>query len=190
MVTRLMFLLDGRPLSLDTAFTHDGVQYPAIWLRLASPEEREAIGIVEAPNPATYDQRFYWGISEDGSLIEKDLSQLKEQWTAQVKTTAKTLMDSTDWMVTRSAEPGGKPVPQAVLDERNLIRSKSDEKEDAIEQANTVAELAAYVTGAGFWQWNEASSEEADASEDFASGLGGISSGAIYGGEGEDVITL
>ena len=57
-----MFLLDGKPLSPDVAFTTpDGTQYPANWLRLASPEERAAIGITEAPDPEQYDQRFYWG---------------------------------------------------------------------------------------------------------------------------------
>ena len=40
-----MFILDGKPLSPDNAFTHDGINYPANWLRLATPEEREAIGI-------------------------------------------------------------------------------------------------------------------------------------------------
>ena len=37
-----MFLLDGKPLALDTPFTDPatGVQYPANWLRLATPEER------------------------------------------------------------------------------------------------------------------------------------------------------
>ena len=55
-----MLLLDGKPLSYDRAFTHDGIQYPANWLRLASWEEKSAIGITEVPNPPYYDQRFYW----------------------------------------------------------------------------------------------------------------------------------
>jgi hypothetical protein len=46
-----MFVLDGKPLSPDVAFTHDGIQYPANWLRLATPEERAAIGITEVPDP-------------------------------------------------------------------------------------------------------------------------------------------
>jgi hypothetical protein len=189
---RIMFILDGKPLSPDRAFTHNNVQYPATWLRNVSPEDRAAIGIEEVPDQVqTWDQRFYWGVSEDGSLIEKDLQQLKEQWTAQVKTTAKTLMDPTDWMITRSAEPGGKPVSEAVLAERTLIRIKSDEKEDAIEQSETVAELAEYVTGFDFGRWQDADEEEAvSSSDDFVSGAGVISSGALYGSEGEDTIVL
>ena len=158
-----MFILDGKLLSPDRAFTHNSVQYPATWLRNVSPEDRAAIGIEEvADQVQTWDQRFYWGVSEDGSLIEKDLQQLKEQWAAQVKATAKTLIDPTDWMITRSAEPGGKPASDAVLAERALIRVKSDEKEDAIEQSETVAELAEYVTGLGFWQWQNVEEETTD----------------------------
>ena len=57
-----MFVLNGKPLALDRAFTTpDGTQYPKNWLRLASPEQRAAIGITEQPNPPSWDQRYYWG---------------------------------------------------------------------------------------------------------------------------------
>ena len=56
-----MFLLNGTPISSDVEFTTpDGTRYPANWIRLASPAERAAIGITEAPDPEVYDQRFYW----------------------------------------------------------------------------------------------------------------------------------
>ena len=42
-----MFTLNGNPLPLDIPFTHEDIQYPANWLRLATPEERAAIGIVD-----------------------------------------------------------------------------------------------------------------------------------------------
>ena len=42
-----MFTLDGNNLPLDVPFTHNDIQYPANWLRLASPEERAAIGVVD-----------------------------------------------------------------------------------------------------------------------------------------------
>jgi hypothetical protein len=75
-----MFILNGKPLSPDVAFTTGGIQYPANWLRLATPEEREAIGITEQADPPVWDQRFAWGYSEDGQLIWKDHTQLVEQW--------------------------------------------------------------------------------------------------------------
>jgi hypothetical protein len=143
-----MFILNGMPLSPDVAFTHDGVQYPANWLRLASPEEREAIGITEEPDPAPYDQRFYW--SPD---LPKDHSQLVQQWISQTKATAGTLLAATDWMITRSAEPGGKPASEAVLAERAAIRAESDVKEAAIEATADTEALAAYITSSDYSQW-------------------------------------
>ena len=65
-----MFILDGKPLSPDRAFTTpDGTQYPANWLRLATPEVRTSIGITEVPVPPTWDQRFYWGYDADCQLF-------------------------------------------------------------------------------------------------------------------------
>jgi len=145
-----MFILDGKPLSPDVPFTHDGIQYPANWLRLATPEEREAIGITEEPDPAPYDQRFYWGPD-----LPKDHTELVKQWVTQTKATAGTLLAPSDWMITRSAEPGGKPASQAVLDERAAIRAKSDEKEAAIEATTDTNELAAYITSAEYSTWSE-----------------------------------
>jgi len=150
-----MFILDGKPLALDRAFTHNGVQYPANWLRLASPAEREAIGITEAPDPEPYDQRFYWGPD-----LPKDHAQLVEQWVGQTKTTAGTLLAPTDWMITRNAEPGGKPASDEVLAQRAAIRAKSDEKEAAIQATTTTEELAAYITGPDYPVWTEPESTE------------------------------
>ena len=51
-----MFILNGKPLALDRAFTApDGTQYPANWLRLSTPQQREAIGITEQADPPTWD---------------------------------------------------------------------------------------------------------------------------------------
>lgn len=67
-----MFMLNGSPLALDTAFTAGGIQYPANWLRLASPEERAAIGITEVADPASYDDRFYWGPGNPKQLNDRE----------------------------------------------------------------------------------------------------------------------
>ena len=42
----MAFKLDGNPLAYDVAFSHNDINYPANWLRLASLEEKEAIGIM------------------------------------------------------------------------------------------------------------------------------------------------
>ena len=142
-----MFILDGKPLSPDVAFTHDGIQYPANWLRLSSPEEREAIGITEEPDPIPVDLRFYWDTG-----IPKDHAQLVEQWVGQIKQTAGSLLSQTDWYITRASETGV-AAPQSVLDRRAEIRTLSNEKEAFLEATTTTDELAAYVTGPEFNVW-------------------------------------
>jgi hypothetical protein len=71
-----MFLLNDKPLAPDTAFTHDGIQYPNNWLRLASPDERAAIGITEVADPVRVDDRFYWNgdISNPKALEDREES--------------------------------------------------------------------------------------------------------------------
>lgn len=132
-----MFMLDGRPLGLDVPFEHNEISYPANWIRLASPEERAAIGITEAADPVPYDDRFYWGPG-----LPKDIDQLKDSMVAQVKATAGTLLAVTDWKVVRAAE-GVKSVDADTLADRAAIRAASDVNETAIKACSTVDELAA-----------------------------------------------
>lgn len=132
-----MFMLNNQPLGLDTAFTHDEIQYPANWLRLASPEERAAIGITEVADPERYDDRFYWGIGNP-----KDLNQCKDLMIMQIKQTAGSLLNPTDWKVIRAAETGG-AVDTETLANRAAIRAASNANEDAVIACTTVDELAA-----------------------------------------------
>ena len=150
-----MFILDGKPLSPDVAFTDlaTGVQYPANWLRLAFPEERAAIGITEEPDPAPYDQRFYWGPD-----LPKDHTQLVEQWVSQTRTTANTLLVPTDWMVIRESD-NGVLVPDEVKARRQEIRDFSGTKVAAIEATTTTDELAAYITSSDYSAWDAAPAE-------------------------------
>ena len=190
-----MFVLNGRNLPLDVPFEHDGIQYPATWLRLVSPEERAAIGIEERSDVEQfYDQRFYWGVAEDGSFIEKDLEGLKEQWIAQVKQTANSLLSQTDWAVTRANDPSsGKTISNSVLEERGRIRSKSDQKEVAITSATSVNDLAAYLTSTEFANWDDQQNIEAGEGNAVINGVtsGGFVTGdALFGSEGEDTLVL
>lgn len=159
-----MFLLEGKPLAPGRPFvTSDGTKYPANWLRLASKEEKEAIGITEGPDPRPYDQRFYWGYSENGELIEKDLAQLKTQWISTVKQTANSMLSQTDWMVIRSSDPSSnKILSEEVKQERSTIRLKSDEKEEKINGFTTVGELAAFVTSTEYQSWYQGDSIDND----------------------------
>ena len=143
-----MFLLNGKPISPDVAFTTpDGTQYPANWLRLATPEERAAIGITEVPDPAPYDQRFYWGPG-----LPKNHAQLVEQWTQQTRTTAGTLLQPTDWVIIREAD-NGTPADPDLKAWREAIRLAAGEKNAAIEATADTDALAAYITGTDYPAW-------------------------------------
>jgi len=133
-----MFMLNNKSISLDTAFTtEDGTQYPANWIRLASPEERAAIGITEEADPEQYDDRFYWGVGNP-----KDIDMLKANMVNQVKVTAGTLLAPTDWKIIRAQETGAF-LDEALLSSRAAIRTASNVNETAINACVTVNELAA-----------------------------------------------
>ena len=143
-----MFLLNGEPLAIDTPFrTPNGTQYPANWLRLSTLEEKEAIGITEVPDPEPYDQRFYWGPG-----LPKDHGELVEQWVAQTKQTAGSLLAPTDWYIVRQAETGVVTPPETLF-YRLALRAACGGKEDQINATTTTDELVAYLTGANYPVW-------------------------------------
>ena len=147
-----MFLLNGNPLSPDVAFTTanadgDLTQFPANWLRNASVEEREAIGISEAPSEPYYDQRFYWS-----PQLPKDHAQLVEQWTGQTRTTAGTLLAPTDWMIIRELD-NGTEMPADTKTLREEIRLACNEKVACITETEDTPALAAYVTSPDYSVW-------------------------------------
>lgn len=166
-----MFILNGEPLSPDRAFTHAGIQYPANWLRLSAPEERRAIGISEVPDPIPYDERFYWGRREDGSLIPKDHTQLVDQWVAQTRTTANTLLVPTDWIIIREAD-NGKPADPLLKTWREDIRLATGVKVTAIRDTVDTDELAAYITGVDYPVWPVDPYSPAPVSDAPADGVG------------------
>jgi hypothetical protein len=70
-----MFLLNDKPISPDTAFTHEGISYPNNWIRLASPAERAAIGITEvADEDMSFDNRYYWSKGNPKALEDREES--------------------------------------------------------------------------------------------------------------------
>lgn len=104
-----MFLLNGQPIQVGTPFTHNGVQYPANWIQLASSEEKAAIGITEVEVQPRPDDRYYWVTeNNDGTFTTtpKDLTQLKANAIAQINATAHSLLIPSDYMSIKAAETG------------------------------------------------------------------------------------
>lgn len=151
-----MFILNGKPLAPDRAFTTaDGTRYPSNWLRLSTPEQKAAIGITEAPEPQSYDQRYFWGYDTDGNLIPKQLEDetitpeegepytqtgLKTLHIRQTKETANSLLSPTDWYIIRKFERNI-DVPIGIVSYRAGVIAVSEQREALIEAVTTVEEL-------------------------------------------------
>tara|TARA_R100001460_G_scaffold56482_2_gene96134 strand:+ start:695 stop:1240 length:546 start_codon:yes stop_codon:yes gene_type:complete len=156
----MAFKLDGKPLAVDVAFSHNDINYPANWLRLASKTEKEAIGITEEEDPKTYDSRFYWGDGtakalddvdekdEDGNLLKDENGNqvvtqgVKSVLKAKEKEIAKSLLNQYDWQVVRKAEKGT-ALDSDIVSYRDGIRTAYTTRKTEIDNC---ADTAALVT--------------------------------------------
>ena len=171
----MAFQLNGNPISIDKPFTApDGVRYP----NLRDASIRAALGVTEVADPASYDQRFYWGVDNPKLLNDREESDeqgnplyvqeynpltetmqntnkrlvtkgLKSQWIAQVKATAGSLLAQTDWMVIRKSERDVE-IPAAVQTYRAAVVAEAARLETAIAGCADVPALIA-VVGAQNW---------------------------------------
>jgi len=147
-----MLLLDGKQLRPGRPFTHNGIQYPANWLRLTSWAEKEAIGITEVPDPAPVDTRFYWDTDipkqlEDTTDVASGITTtgLKTQWKAQQDQTAYTLLAPTDWYIVRKTETD-EAIPVGITSFRGEVRTVCEGRKVAIDGATDVPSLVGIVT--------------------------------------------
>lgn len=142
-----MFILDGKRLQLDTPFEHGDIRYPANWLRLASIEERAAIGITEVAEQSRPDDRFYW-VTDNGdgtyTAVPKDLAGLQKMLIDQIDQYAYTTLFRTDWMVIRAVETQ-QPVPAEMTAYRAAVRNAFEDNKTTIMLCTTVEELQAVV---------------------------------------------
>jgi hypothetical protein len=137
-----MLKLDNKPLSYDRAFTHNDIQYPANWLRLASLEEKQAIGITEVSNDPTYDQRFYFGVDNP-----KELAGLKTLWSNTQDQVAASLLAPSDWVIIKAKETGGH-IPSAWKTYRGAVRTACNTRQTEIGNAADVPALKELLFGA------------------------------------------
>ena len=165
----MAFLLDGKPLAVDVAFSHNDINYPANWLRLSTAQEKKDLGITEVADDPVYDSRFYWGNgtakalddvnatyaedAPDGSYKKGDLMKdengnqvvilgVKSVLKAQEKNTAGCLLAKYDWYVVRKAEKST-AIPTAITTYRDGVRAACDTREKEIDAC---ADTAALVT--------------------------------------------
>jgi hypothetical protein len=172
----MAFKLNGNPLAVDVAFSHNDINYPANWLRLSTAQEKKDLGITEVADAPTYDSRFYWGDGtakalddvdakdKDGKLIKnEDGSQMvikgvKSVLKAQEKVTAGSLLAIYDWYVVRKAEKST-AIPSAIQTFRDGVRTACDTREKEIDACSDTAALvtlygASYDKDGNFEKFN------------------------------------
>ena len=131
----MAFKLNSKTLPIEVAFSSNGVNYPANWLRLTTLDEKKAIGITEVSDSVTYDQRFYWSANK-----AKALAGLKTNWITQQKNTANALLAPYDWYIIRKLEEG-KDIPGAVSKYRDDVRTACAARETQINAVIDVTSL-------------------------------------------------
>ena len=146
----MAFLLNGNPLAVDVAFSHNNINYPANWLRLSTAEEKTAIGISEvADDNKNYDNRFYWqdgtakaldDIKETIDGVEYTTQGVKSILKAQEKATANSLLAKYDWYVVRKAEKST-AIPSAITTYRDAVRTACNTRETEIDNCKDTAAL-------------------------------------------------
>jgi hypothetical protein len=128
-----------------TAFELDGVQYPANWCNLSTPEEKTAIGMVDVIYGQAPSDTYYWVTQNAPALIDgqvvvtytstpKDLDQTKANCKSQINATAYSILFPSDWMVVKATETST-PIDPAWNTWRQSIRT-------------TAASYVAAITGA------------------------------------------
>lgn len=167
-----MFLLNGQPLAVDTPFTANDIQYPSNWLRLASAEEKSAIGITEVADAVRADDRFYWNgdINLPKALEDREESdvdgnplyvQVYDPVTESMVNTTKRLVTKglKSQFIAQVKQTAGSilaqtdwmvtrkverdvAIPADVVAYRASVVAKADELESAISAVTTVEQLA------------------------------------------------
>lgn len=136
-----MWTYTGKRIKEGRAWTdNNGIQHPTNWASWSDAEKR-ARGLVWVDPPAPFDNRFYWSannpkaiddVTEDGITTLG----LKSVAIQQTKTTAGSLLQSTDWYVTRKSETGV-AIPSDVATYRTAVRTASGNIEAAIAAVTT-----------------------------------------------------
>jgi len=154
----MAFKLDGNPLAVDVAFSHNDINYPANWLRLSTADEKTALGITEVADDPVFDSRFY---NSDGTaktltdtnevdgngdpILDSNGDQVvtlgvKSVLKAQEKVTAGSLLAKYDWYVVRKAEKST-AIPSTISTFRDGVRTACNTRETEIDACSDTAAL-------------------------------------------------
>jgi hypothetical protein len=139
-----------------TAFEIDGIQYPANWLNLSTPEEKAAVGIVDVVYGVYPNDQYYW-VSQDAPIYAngvvtvnytatpKDFATTQSDAIASINSQAYSILAPSDWMVTKAFETST-AIPEAWNTWRASIRTTANNTRDAVSACTDVAGVEAVMS--------------------------------------------
>ena len=92
---------------MDKAFTHNNISFPANWLRVSTPSDKEAQGIS-------------WVTPEEPPVVRAPLEREKSDGVVRAKDTANKMLAGSDWQVIAKSERG-REIPEDVSQYRSDI---------------------------------------------------------------------
>ena len=114
---------EGRTLPLDKAFNHNNISFPANWLRLSTPADKEAQGIS-------------WVTPEEPPVVRAPLEREKADGVARAKDTANKMLAGSDWQVIAKTERG-REIPEDVSQYRADIIAECARLEEQFSTAES-----------------------------------------------------
>ena len=114
---------EGRALPLDKAFTHNNISFPANWLRVSTPTDKEAQGIS-------------WVTPEEPPVVRAPLDREKADGIARAKDTAGKMLAGSDWMQIAKIERN-REVAQEWAEYRAAVIAEADRLESQYSTAES-----------------------------------------------------
>ena len=136
---------EGRTLPLDKAFSHNNISFPANWLRVSTPADKEAQGIS-------------WVTPEEPPVVRAPLEREKSDGIVRAKDTAGKLLAQSDWMVIASVERS-RVVADEWAEYRAAVIAEADRLETQFGTAESYEALDAIVQN---WPLNPDEQAERD----------------------------
>ena len=122
---------EGRALPLDKAFNHNNISFPANWLRVSTPTDKEAQGIS-------------WVTPEEPPVVRAPLEREKSDGIARAKDTAGKMLAQSDWMVVASVERD-RAVAEDWAEYRAAVIAEADRLEGQYSTAESYEAIDAIV---------------------------------------------
>jgi len=112
---------------MDKAFSHNNISFPANWLRVSTPADKEAQGIS-------------WVTPEEPPVVRAPLDREKANGIARAKDTAGKMLAGSDWQVVASVERQ-RAVPTDWAEYRAAVIAETDRLEGEYNAAESYTDI-------------------------------------------------